>query len=128
MILGIGLDLCQIERISKTIRNEHFLERIYTPAEQERIRNASDVRRGEIAAGLFAGKEAVSKALGTGFSGFGFSHIEIMPDKNGKPLCRLEGGAEEIFHRLGGESIFISITHESGMAAATAIIEGGIAK
>lgn len=125
MIIGIGLDLCRIERIEKAIEKAHFLERIYTAAEQNRIRSATDMRRGEIAAGLFAAKEAAAKALGTGFSGFGFSDIEILPDDFGKPVCALHGKASEIFRQSGGKSIFISISHESGMAAATAIIEGG---
>lgn len=128
MLIGVGLDLCRICRIEKAIEKEHFLERIYTPAEQARIRDASDIRRGEIAAGLFASKEAVAKALGTGFAGFGFSDIEIIPNAAGMPVCTLYGKALDIFSQMNGERIFISITHESGMAAATAIIEGGSAR
>lgn len=129
MILGIGMDLCQIDRISKAILKSRFLERVYTPAEQVRIAAAShEKRRGEIAAGLFAAKEAVSKALGTGFTDFGFSDIEILPDALGRPLCTLSGNALKRLVALGGESVFITVTHESGMAAATAVIEGGMRK
>lgn len=129
MILGIGMDLCRIDRISNAISKPRFLERVYTPAERMRIASASlEKRKGEIAAGLFAAKEAVSKALGTGFTDFGFSDIEILPDTLGSPHCILSGNALKRFGALGGESVFITITHESGMAAATAVIEGEMRK
>ena len=126
MILGIGLDLCEISRIQRAIEKEHFLARVFTDAEQARIRGASDIRRGEIAAGLFAAKEAVAKALGTGFVGFGTADIEIAPDALGRPQCALRGGAAARAEQLAGHSayrMFVSITHEAGMAAATAILE-----
>lgn len=125
MILGLGMDLCWIDRIEKALSKPRFLERAYTPREQARISAASDIRRSEIAAGLFAVKEAVAKALGTGFSDFGFSDIESVPDNLGRPVCTLYGNALRHFSEMGGKNIFITITHESGMAAATAIIEGG---
>ncbi|MDO4865976.1 MAG: holo-ACP synthase [Clostridia bacterium] len=126
MILGLGTDLCAIERIGRAIEKRHFMERVYTPAELARLDAATDLRRPEIAAGLFAAKEAVAKALGTGFSGFFTSDIEIMPDAAGHPVCALLNGAKARAEALaGGESyaMWVSITHESGMAAATAILE-----
>ena len=120
MIRGVGLDLCGIERISRFIEKERFLERVYTARERERIRSASDVRRGEIAAGLFAAKEAVAKALGKGFDGFGPADIEIIPDEKGRPTCVLYHRAAEL---ANGGHMWVSITHENGMAAATAIWE-----
>ena len=120
MILGVGLDLCGIERMVRAIENERFLERVYTPAERSRIRDAKGVRRGEIAAGLFAAKEAVAKALGTGFAGFGPEDIEITPDDRGRPVCTLKNGAAAL---AGKGRVHVSVTHESGMAAATAILE-----
>ena len=126
MILGIGLDLCEISRISRAIERPRFLERFYTEAERARILAASEARRAEIAAGLFAAKEAVAKALGTGFDGFGPSDIETTPDAAGRPVCRLYNGAEERASQLssGKYSLFVSITHEKGMAAAVAVLEG----
>lgn len=120
MIAGIGLDLCAIGRMEKAIERERFLERVYTERERERIRAASGMRRGEIAAGLFAAKEAVAKALGTGFDGFGPADIEIAPDARGRPECALHNRAAAL---AGGRSIRVSITHESDMAAAVAILE-----
>lgn len=122
MILGIGLDLCDIRRIEGAIEREQFLKRVYTPREQARITSAAGVRRGEIAAGMFAAKEAVAKALGTGFDGFFADAVEILPDEKGRPVCTLYRGALE---RAGDARVWVSITHESGMAAATAILESG---
>ena len=128
MILGIGLDLCDIGRMNGAIERQHFVDRVYTAAEAGRIRSASDVRRGEIAAGLFAAKEAVAKALGTGFSKFGTADIEITPDPDGRPLCVLHNNALAQARAMCGGSddfrIWVSITHEKDMAAATAILEG----
>ena len=128
MIAGIGLDLCEIERMKKAIERAHFVDRVFTAAEAERIRAASDIRRGEIAAGLFAAKEAVSKALGTGLAGIGLADIEITPDAAGCPRCALSGRAlDRALALCGGRfTVWVSITHEAGMAAATAILEGEV--
>ena len=127
MILGIGLDLCEIHRIEKAIARASFLERVFTSAERARILSANGPRRGEVAAGLFAAKEAVSKALGTGLAGIGISEIEITPDAAGRPCCALSGKALERARALCGEgfTVWVSITHEAGLAAATAILESG---
>jgi len=128
MIAGIGLDLCEIERMKKAIERPHFVDRVFTAAEAARIRAASDIRRSEIAAGLFAAKEAVSKALGTGLAGIGLSDIEIIPDAAGCPRCALSGKALDRARALCGErfTVWVSITHEAGIAAATAILESGM--
>ena len=127
MILGIGLDLCGLERMSRAIEKPHFVDRVYTPAEAERIRGASLNRRPEIAAGLFAAKEAVAKALGTGLTGFGPADIEVTPDDAGCPRCTLSGGALARASLLCGEgalfNVWVSITHDRGTAAAVAVIE-----
>ena len=126
MILGLGIDLCEISRIAGAIGRPRFLERVYAPAERERILAAPEGRRAEIAAGLFAAKEAAAKALGTGFSGFGPWDIEILPDAAGMPVCRLMNGAAERAQALSGGAkvrLLVSITHEGGMAAATVVAE-----
>ena len=128
MIAGIGLDLCEIERMKKAIERPHFVDRVFSVAEAERIRAASGIRRGEIAAGLFAAKEAVSKALGTGLVGIELSDIGITPDAAGCPRCALSGKALDRARALCGDrvTVWVSITHEAGMAAATAVLESGI--
>ena len=126
VILGIGIDLCNSERMAKASERPRFLERVYTPAERARIEAASGIRRSEIAAGLFACKEAVAKALGTGFVGFFADAIEITPDDLGRPVCALAGGALKRAAELAGDGgfrVWVSITHEEGFAAAQAILE-----
>lgn len=126
MILGLGVDLCRVGRIAAAVDRPRFLERVYTPAERARVEAAAGPRRGELAAGLFAAKEAVSKALGTGFSGFGPWDVEVAPDPSGMPRCRLLAGAEARAEALaggGGYRVYVSITHEAGVAAAMAVIE-----
>lgn len=120
MILGVGTDLCAIERIAKALENPRFLQRIYTPAEQTRLDGLCAERRYERAAGMFAAKEAVSKALGTGFTGFGFADVEILSDAMGKPVVQLHGKAAEL---AGNANVHLSISHEGGMAIAFAVIE-----
>ena len=119
MIRGLGIDLMEVERIQSALeRHPRFLTRVYSPAEQETI-----LRRGAEAAAMFAAKEAVAKALGTGFRGFTTRDISVEPDALGRPAVRLSGGALERLHTLGAQSVMISITHTGGFAAAVAVIE-----
>ena len=125
MILGLGIDLCGLDRIAAAIERPRFLERVYTPAERARIEAAAGARRVEIAAGLYAAKEAAAKALGTGFSGFGPWDIEILPDAGGAPRCALMNGAAVRAEALAAEyRLFVSVTHDAGTAAAVAVLEG----
>ena len=127
MIHGVGTDLCEIARIGRALENDRFLLRIYTPAEQERLSGLGPERRIECAAGLFAAKEAIAKALGTGFTGFGFADIEILPDEKGCPRAALHGGAADVLQK---KTVHVSISHDGGMALAFAVIEskGGSAE
>lgn len=119
MIVGIGSDLIDVERIERAIGRERFLERVYTEGERERIRQ----RGPQTAAGLFAAKEAVAKALGSGFRGFFADAIEITHDELDRPMCTLHGGALERLSAIGGARIHISISHAAGLAQAFAVIE-----
>ena len=122
MILGVGIDLCEIARMEAALEKPRFAERVFTPAERARLDAVRGKRRAEVAAGLFAAKEAVAKALGTGFVGFGPWDVEIVPDPAGRPVCRLLNGAAALAE--GGEwTVHVSITHENGAAAAVAVAE-----
>lgn len=117
MILGVGLDLADIERIERGLQNPRFLERIYTPEEREQI-----ARKGaQTAAGYWAAKEAIAKALGTGFRDFKPWDISIRNDELGKPEAVLQNGALARMTETGGK-LTVSITHSAGMAAAVAIL------
>ena len=121
MIIGLGLDLIAIRRIGDAISRPRFLERVYTDAERRAIAE----KGAQTAAGYYAAKAAVAKALGTGFRGFGFQDIAVEPDALGRPAARLSGGAPSRMRALGGVSLSLSITHADGMAAAVAVLEGG---
>ena len=74
MILGIGVDIIEIDRIEKAIKKQNkFLEKIFTNKEIEYFQNRK--MNIEVIAGNFAAKEAISKALGTGFRGISFLDI-----------------------------------------------------
>ncbi len=118
MILGTGLDLMDIERIARALEKPRFCERVFTEAERERIRRGG----AQTAAGIFAAKEAVAKALGTGFSGFGPWDISLTWTEAGAPRVTLLNGAAARRDALGGGRVHVSITHCAGMAAAMAIL------
>lgn len=122
MILGVGTDLCPIARMERAMQNPRFAARICTPSELAQLEPLCPERQRERLAGLFAAKEAVAKALGTGFTGFGFADVEILPDALGKPCVTLHGGAAAL---LDGRraAIHLSITHDGGLALAFAVVE-----
>lgn len=119
MILGIGTDMVEIERIRKACEKEAFLTRTYTQAECRQAKgNAS------MLAGNFAIKEAVAKALGTGFRTFMPIDIEVLRDTLGKPCVTLYGNAEVIAGELGMKRIHASITNTAECALGFVVGEG----
>src|SRR5437868_15195524 len=90
--LECGVDLIEIERIEAAVNRwgERFLHRVWTDRELAYCRG----RYPQLAA-RFAAKEAVSKALGTGIRGIVWRDIEVLPDRRGKPLLFLDGGAKQ---------------------------------
>ena len=120
---GIGIDLCDIARIEEAIKKPHFYERIYTENERAYLDGRGEVKA-QSAAGLFAAKEAVAKALGTGFArGVAPWLIEITHDELGAPGVLLLGGAKERLEAIGGAGVLLSISHEGNSAAAFAVIQ-----
>jgi len=123
MILGLGLDVVELDRIEAALARfgGRFLDRILTPAERAALPGSRLPR----VAGLFAAKEAAVKALGTGFSqGIGFPHLEILSDALGRPLLALYGPARERAAAMGATSWHLSITHARATAAAVVVMEG----
>ncbi len=123
MILGIGLDLCEIQRMEKELESERFLRRFFTEAESAYIRSRGK-GAAQTMAGMFAAKEALGKALGGGLD-FDLREAGIDHDKNGRPGYALTGALAE---RTRGERLLLSITHDGGTAAAVCIREDGIVK
>ncbi len=127
MILGIGNDLCDIRRIEKTIARfgERFLVRVFT--EEERRRAFSRAKPASTFAKRFAAKEAMTKALGTGFRfGVYFSDIGVVNAATGRPTLALTGGAARHLARITPEGyearIDLTLTDEYPLAEAVVII------
>jgi holo-[acyl-carrier protein] synthase len=124
MIVGLGLDIAEIDRIEAAISRHGapILERLFTPAEAsycEQFKN-----RFERYAGRFAAKEAAMKALGTGWSrGVRWRDVEVVREPGGRPTLRLAGVARKIADGLGVKNISLSITHSGNFALAQVIFE-----
>ena len=123
-ILGLGLDLVELERIDR-LHSKHgdvFIRRFCRPEEPRTKEGPGVVQH---LGGLFAAKEAVLKALGTGWGqGLGLREVEVVRRSGGAPGVRLHGRAAERASRMGVERIHLSISHEAQYAQAVAILEG----
>lgn len=121
MILGIGTDIIEIDRIDKAITNTPmFLEKIFTKRELESFDN--NKFRVESIAGNFAVKEAVSKALGTGIRGFTFKDIEVFRDELGRPIVSVSNKIKDLIE--SDEYLFnVSISHNKTTAVAFVVLE-----
>jgi holo-[acyl-carrier protein] synthase len=124
MILGIGLDIAEVDRIRESLLRfgERFVDRVLTPDE------AAGMPRADAApyvAARFAAKEAAAKALGTGFAdGITQKNIEVVSLPSGAPTLRLTGKALARAELLGVARTHLSLTHGRDVAAATVILEG----
>jgi len=121
MILGIGNDIIEIERIRKAIERYElrFLNRLFTPHEQDYCLKRKDPAIHF--AGRFAAKEAVVKALGTGFrNGLEWTDFEIYSNLHGKPFVKLSEKASNLFHT---PHLHLSMSHSQFYATAIAIWE-----
>jgi len=122
MIAGIGIDIVEISRIERILKdNSLFLYKIFNEEEIIYLKNRN--LRYEYVAGRFAAKEAVSKALGTGFTGFSFKDIIIKNTELGKPIVELKKPAKEIAEKQGKYKMHLSISHSRENAIAYAVWE-----
>ena len=124
MIVGLGLDIAEIDRIEAAITRHGapILERLYTPAEVAYCE--SHRNKFERYAGRFAAKEAAMKALGTGWRrGVRWRDIEVIRERSGKPSLALNGAAKRIAEGLGAKNISLTITHSGNLALAEVIFE-----
>jgi holo-[acyl-carrier protein] synthase len=124
LIVGLGLDIAEIDRIEAAITRHGapILERLYTPAEVAYCE--SHRNKFERYAGRFAAKEAAMKALGTGWRrGVRWRDIEVIREPSGKPSLALKGVAKRIAEGLGAKNISITITHSGNLALAEVIFE-----
>ncbi|MEG0307804.1 MAG: holo-ACP synthase [Clostridium sp.] len=122
MIIGVGVDIVEIRRIKDILeKNNGFLEKIFTENEIKYLKSRN--LRPEYVAGRFAAKEAVSKALGTGFRGFSFKDIVVESTALGKPIVTLMGEANTIANKFGNSKVHLSISHGCDNAIAYAVLE-----
>jgi holo-[acyl-carrier protein] synthase len=124
-ILGIGTDIIETLRIEKMIdrHGELFITRVYTEAEIEYC--SSRKAWWQHYAGRWASKEAVLKALGTGWRrGISWRDIEVINNQQGAPIVKLHGGAREVCEKAGIRQMHLSISHCRSLAVAYVIAEG----
>ena len=122
-ILGHGIDLVETSRIRHlhAQHGNHFLDRVFTPAEQAYCA-ANPKRYFEHLAGRFAAKEAVLKVLGTGWrGGISWTDIEVVKNPSGQPGIHLTGECERIAREMGINQWRLSISHIETHATASAI-------
>ena len=115
---AVGVDMIEIDRVARVLQRHprRFLERVFTPEEVAFCRG----RVPELAA-RFAAKEAMMKALGTGARSVAWRDIEVLPDRRGKPLVYLYGGAAERADVIGLGAMDISLSHLADFAIAVAV-------
>ena len=121
MIFGIGTDIIEIERISRSLQNKHFVQRVFTIREIEYCNSRGRQKSASYAA-RFAGKEAFFKALGTGIT-FSLNCVEILNDELGQPHVDVKSTSNEMVKNLDMSKIHISLSHSRYYATATCIIE-----
>jgi holo-[acyl-carrier protein] synthase len=124
MIVGLGADLAEVDRIQKAIERygDRFLRRIFTPGEIAYVTRKAN--QSERYAARFAAKEAGMKALGTGAVGVRWQDFEVANLASGKPTLRLHGRAAQVAEQLGVRGVTLSLTHTRGMALAVVVLEG----
>ncbi|KUK48032.1 MAG: Holo-[acyl-carrier-protein] synthase [Actinobacteria bacterium 66_15] len=123
-ITGLGVDIVEIARMRDALeRRPRMKERLFSDEERAYCegRNKPEIHY----AMRFAAKEAVLKALGTGFSGMRFRDVEVVRDERGRPSPHLSGRAAEVAEAAGVVEVHLSLsfTHENAVASAVAITE-----
>jgi holo-[acyl-carrier protein] synthase len=124
-IIGHGIDIVAIYRIAGLLDRdaEDFLEATFTPNEREEVESPETTTA--FFAGRLAAKEAVVKALGTGFFGdIAWTDVEILRQLTGAPHVHLSGGALAVAQSLGVTRWLVSISHDESHAVASALALG----
>lgn len=115
MIIGVGIDVCALERFAATLeRSPGLVQKLFTPAESERSVPSLAAR--------FAAKEALAKALGAP-AGLAWQDAEIVTDDTGRPRFEITGTVAGRAADLGVERIHVSLSHDAGIASAVVICE-----
>jgi len=123
MITGTGIDLIETSRVAEKIaKDSGFLEYVFSPNEISYCESRTN--KAEHYAARFAAKEALLKALGTGFSaGLVLNEIDVAADDAGKPYIKFSGQTKEAIMSLGIGQIHLSLSHLKDIACAMVVIE-----
>jgi len=124
MIVGIGIDIVDIERVNRLLDRykDRFVKRVFTEEEEKYAYRS--IKPAERLAGRFAVKEAFMKAIGTGKSnGILWRDVETVRGPLGRPKVKLYGKADKYMNMLNGNNVHVSITHDGGKAIAFVVIE-----
>ena len=116
MIIGIGIDVCDVRRFAEAIeRQPRMVQRLFTPLEAERAMASLAAR--------FAAKEALAKALGAP-AGMSWQDAEVQTDEAGRPSFVLTGTVAARARELGVSMVHLSLSHDAGIASAMVVCEG----
>jgi holo-[acyl-carrier protein] synthase len=124
-IIGIGTDIMECLRIARMIERhgDLFINRVYTAEEIRYCQNRKQAP--QHFPGRWAAKEAILKALGTGWRrGISWCDVEVRSEPGGQPVVAVRGGVKEVVERLGVAKILVSISHCHTHAVAYAIALG----
>jgi holo-[acyl-carrier protein] synthase len=124
MVLGVGTDLIEIERIEASMDRfgERFLSRVFSAGEIAYCRRKR--QPAESFAARFAAKEAGAKALGTGISrGVSWKEIEVTREMGERPMLHFNGRAGELAAAMGVRRVQLSLSHSRGLAIAMVVVE-----
>ena len=123
MIVGIGIDLVDIERFRRSLeRTPTMRQRLFTEAELAYV--ASQADDAASLAARFAAREAVMKSLGLGLGAFGFHDAWVDRADSGVPSLVITGRARELADAAGVRSWHLSLTHSDTVAGAYVVAEG----
>jgi holo-[acyl-carrier protein] synthase len=126
MILGIGIDIIEVERIRASYRKfgERFVNRILHPNEIKYCLSHRDPA--PFLAARFSAKEAISKVFGTGIGAeLGWQDMEVGKKGSGEPFVILHENGQKLLAQRKGKTILLSLSHTNNYAAAVAVMEGG---
>ncbi len=116
MIIGIGVDVCDVRRFAEAVeRRPRMVQRLFTPLEAERSMASLAAR--------FAAKEALAKALGAP-PGMAWHDAEVQTDSGGRPFFVITGTVEDRARALGVRNVHLSLSHDAGIASALVVCEG----
>lgn len=123
MLLGIGTDIVEIERVARAVQKEAFISRVYTAGECAYCMGRGKQANASFAA-RFAAKEAVMKAFGTGLRNGTLQDVEITRDTLGAPKIVLHGYFKELAQERNVKAVHITISHAINYAVAYCVLEG----